>query len=55
MGAVKESLYDEIDRIARNTGEAEWEVRQQWENVRRKGMTFEEFFRRKARKKHLLP
>ena len=53
MGKVKEYGYDVAEHVARNTGEDEWEVRKQWEKARTEGVTPEEFFQRKARKKHL--
>lgn len=53
MGKVKEALYEELERTARNTGENETEIKQQWEKAKEEGIEVEEFIIRKARKKHL--
>lgn len=51
MGRVKEYGYEVAERAARCTGQDPWEVKEEWEEAMRNGMSPEDFFLYKSKKK----
>ena len=51
MGRVAELLMEELEDVARLTGEHEEDVKAQWNAANRKGVGFNEFITNKARYK----
>lgn len=50
MGRVSEAAMEELENVARLTGEDEWDVKRQWEMARREGASWNEFITKKAKK-----
>lgn len=48
MGRVAEAFMEELEEVARLTGEDEYDVKVEWEKARRKGVGVNEFFVDKA-------
>lgn len=51
MGRVAEALMDELENVARLTGEHESEVKEQWKKANRNGIGINEFITSKSRYK----
>lgn len=51
MSKVKERLMEELENVARLTGEHESEVKSQWRAANRNGIGFNDFITGKARYK----
>lgn len=50
MGACKELMMNELEEVARLTGESEYDIHLQWQQAEKSGTGFNEFITGKSRK-----